>query len=125
MKNKFTGNQDEAIDWSTLKAYRYILKNQIIKGFNEKKLLKLACREDLHLSILYKEATYLLKGSVFMKVFNKKNIDDNCVKSILSATDFFKGQPIERNADYGFHQLAEVAIKALSPGVNDPATACN
>ena len=41
----------------------------------------------------------------------------------MSAIDFYKGQPIETNADYGFRQLAEVAIKAVSPGINDPATA--
>lgn len=26
---------------------------------------------------------------------------------------------------YGFRQLVDIAIKALSPGINDPATACN
>lgn len=41
----------------------------------------------------------------------------------MGAVDFYNGQPITRNADYGFMQLAEVALKALSPGINDPATA--
>jgi len=27
------------------------------------------------------------------------------------------------NYDYGFRQLMEIAIKALSPGINDPGTA--
>src|SRR5690606_25531986 len=45
------------------------------------------------------------------------------LQEILSQIDFFNGQPLERTADYGFSQLAEIAIKALSPGINDPATA--
>lgn len=36
---------------------------------------------------------------------------------------FYNGQPIDVNAIYGFKQLAEIAIKALSPGINDPGTA--
>ncbi len=54
-----------------------------------------------------------------MKVYGAGLIDEDCRKELLSATDFFKGQPIDKNADYGFNQLAEVAIKALSPGIND------
>lgn len=45
------------------------------------------------------------------------------MQQMLVMIDYYKGQPIEINPYYGFHQLAEVAIKALSPGVNDPETA--
>ncbi len=41
----------------------------------------------------------------------------------MIAIDLYPGQPIDKNAYYGYHQLAEVAIKALSPGINDPETA--
>lgn len=58
-----------------------------------------------------------------MKVYGTGAIDEECKNDLLSTTDFFKGQPIDKNADYGFNQLAEVAIKALSPGINDPGTA--
>ncbi len=37
--------------------------------------------------------------------------------------DFYIGQDIQLNYYYGIHQLTEVAIKALSPGINDPETA--
>jgi len=36
---------------------------------------------------------------------------------------FFEGQLIKNNYIFGFRQLSEVAVKALSPGINDPATA--
>jgi uncharacterized membrane protein len=35
----------------------------------------------------------------------------------------YNGEPIERNYYYGFRHLTEVALKGLSPGVNDPSTA--
>jgi len=34
-----------------------------------------------------------------------------------------RGQDIDSNYYYGFRQLMEVAVKALSPGINDPGTA--
>ena len=52
------------------------------------------------------------------KIVSKEILDN-----ISSTIDFYSGQPIDRNADYGFRQLAEIAIKALSPGINDPGTA--
>ena len=98
-------------------------ESNYFQGFNEKKLLKIASDNNLLICFLYKQGTYLITGTPFMKVYANNKIDDGCIKELLSAIDFYKGQPIERNADYGFTQLAEIAIKALSPGINDPGTA--
>ena len=67
--------------------------------------------------------TYLLKETLLMKVYSAKVIEDEDLKTISDSADFFSGQPIDLNADYGFHQLSEIAMKALSPGINDPGTA--
>lgn len=124
MKEKFEDLKEENVSWSHL-PFIEIKANEsnYFQGFNEKKLLKIASEKNLHICFLYKQATYLIKGVVFMKVYGTGAIDEECKNDLLSTTDFFKGQPIDKNADYGFNQLAEVAIKALSPGINDPGTA--
>ncbi|MEO8415762.1 MAG: DUF2254 domain-containing protein [Ginsengibacter sp.] len=124
MKKKFVDNAEATIKWPG--AYSVKIKSDesgYFQGFSEKKLLTIARERNLHISFLYKEATYLIKGIEFMIVHSKEKIEDDWLQDILSSMDFFRGQPIDRNADYGFYQLAEVAIKALSPGINDPATA--
>jgi len=124
MEKKFEDLKKENISWSHLPFIEIRSdESNYFQGFNEKKLLKIACEKNLCISFLYKQATYLIKGIVFMKVYGTGLFDDECKHDLLSATDFFKGQPIDRNADYGFNQLTEVAIKALSPGINDPGTA--
>ena len=124
MKEKFEDMKDENVSWSHLPFVEIRSdESNYFQGFNEKKLLKLAEEKNLYICFLYKPATYLIKGAVFMKVYGLGVIDEEHKNELLSTTDFFKGQPIERNADYGFNQLAEVAIKALSPGINDPGTA--
>ena len=45
------------------------------------------------------------------------------IEVISDAVDFFAGQPIDFNPDYGFRQLTEIALKAFSLGINDPGTA--
>ncbi len=124
MKEKFEELKEENVSWTHLPFVEIRSDDSnYFQGFNEKRLLKIALEKDLYICFLYKQATYLIKGVVFMKVYGAGLIDDDCKCDILSAADFFKGQPIDKNADYGFKQLAEVAIKALSPGINDPGTA--
>lgn len=124
MKNKFEDIKEENISWSHLPCIE-IKSNEsnYFQGFNEKKLLRLSSEKNLFICFLYKQATYLIKGTVFMKIYGNEELNDECINELLSSVDFYKGQPIESNADYGFSQLAEVAIKALSPGINDPGTA--
>ncbi len=100
-----------------------VVESDYYQGFDEKKLLQIAENSGTRISMLYNESTYLIKGTVFMIVYGETELTRDDIKKLLSAINFYKGQPIEINADYGFRQLAEVAIKALSPGINDPATA--
>ncbi|MEO6638488.1 MAG: DUF2254 domain-containing protein [Ginsengibacter sp.] len=124
MKKNFVDIRDETISWDGLPGVEVFTKESgYFQGINKRKVLKIASEQNLYISFLHEETTYLIKGSLFMVVYCDHKIEDDLLKELLEATDFYKGQPIDRNAYYGFNQLAEVAIKALSPGLNDPATA--
>ncbi len=124
MQEKCISNEEEKISWNDLpyveiKAER----SDYFQGFNEKKILEIATKHNLYLSFLHQRSTYLLKGIVLLRLYSKNPIDKEVLLEIAAANDFYDGQPIDRNADYGFKQLSEIAIKALSPGINDPGTA--
>ncbi|RVT98427.1 DUF2254 domain-containing protein [Mucilaginibacter limnophilus] len=93
------------------------------QGFDTHKLSDLANRRKLCFEILQPKGTYFVQGTDFMNIFGTAALTDDLKKDIYLSVDFFSGQPIDQNPEYGFRQLAEVAIKALSPGINDPATA--
>ncbi|MFD0793436.1 DUF2254 domain-containing protein [Mucilaginibacter litoreus] len=93
------------------------------QGFNKEKLSDLAESRKLRFHILPSKGTYLVKGTDFINVYGNAELTDELRKDIYLSVDFFSGQPIDQNPEYGFRQLSEVAIKALSPGINDPATA--
>ncbi len=124
MKKKFTDKQNNIPDLRGLvRSEIKVVESDYYQGFDEKRLLQIAADNGIRISFLYNESTYLIKGTVFMIVYGETELTEVDIKKFLSVIDFYNGQPIERNADYGFRQLAEVAIKALSPGINDPATA--
>lgn len=44
---------------------------------------------------------------------------------VREAFHFDSQRSISQDPAYGFRQLVDIAVRALSPGVNDPTTACN
>lgn len=125
MKTKFcTISYDAPPDWSLLPHIALKTSDaDYFQGFNQKRLLEIATTQNLMFSILCKPGDFLIKGIPFLLVYGSKLPNKDCINKIIPVMDFYKGQPVDVNPDYGFHQLAEVAIKALSPGINDPATA--
>lgn len=124
MKKKFEEMKNEVFPRPMLPSIELrVPQSNYFQGFNENSLLRIATEKELIIRFLYTQATYLIKGTVFMEVYSKETLDKECLDELVAAADFYKGQPIEMNADFGFNQLAEIAIKALSPGINDPGTA--
>lgn len=91
------------------------------QGFDQKHLLQQAEKHQLIIRFLHPIGTYVLKGTPFL--FIEGQVDDSELNKIFLGIDFYYGQEIDKNAYYGFFHLTEVAVKALSPGINDPGTA--
>ena len=86
-------------------------------------LVKQACKEGFQLEFLHPKGTFLLQDVPFVAIYSVRPVSKKQVDKLLLDVDFYPGQSIDVNALYGFKQLTEVAIKALSPGINDPNTA--
>jgi uncharacterized membrane protein len=48
---------------------------------------------------------------------------DDCRREVLAAVSIADERDLDQDVDFGVRQLADTAIKAMSPGINDPATA--
>lgn len=101
----------------------YTTKAGIYQGFNKDNLLSIAEKEDCTFSFLYASGSYLLKDVPLLQIHPAKNVDEDTIKDILFNIIINTEESIDNNMYYGFRQLTEVAIKALSPGINDPGTA--
>ena len=101
----------------------YMPSSDYYQGFNKPSLLRFAEKHDVLVQMLHSPGSYLLEGSPLLIVSGDKKLHKEDIDELVIAIDLYRGQPIDKNAYYGYHQLAEVAIKALSPGINDPETA--
>ena len=51
--------------------------------------------------------------------------DDASRSRILEAFAIGDGRTMQQDVEFGLVQLTDIAVRALSPGVNDPTTACD
>lgn len=91
--------------------------------FTHDQLLDVTKELDATITFLHPTGNYILRDTPFLEITNVVKVDEKLTKKLFSAIDFYRGQPITKNPYYGFQQLMEVGIKALSPGINDPVTA--
>lgn len=101
----------------------YINASDYFQGFNRKELMRFSCSKNMIIEFMHPAGTYLLKGMPLLKIYGPDRLDKKEIHELFLMIDTYKGQPVQSNYYYGFHQLAEVAVKALSPGINDPQTA--
>ncbi len=59
-------------------------------------------------------------GSPLVRVYGAGTVDDDAVRSSVSIG---LERTMEQDPGFGFRQLVDVAVRALSPGINDPTTA--
>jgi uncharacterized membrane protein len=93
------------------------------QGFNLKELLTYCSHHNLLVQVLPVKGSYVLARMPFLRIQADDGTDEDVLKHCIIHFDFFDGQPVLSNPVNGFQQLKEIAIKALSPGINDPGTA--
>ena len=95
----------------------------LFQGFNKDSLLSLCEQEDAAVYFLYPTGIYLIKGTPLLLLESKKELTKEFHDKLDLAINIERGQEINVSYDYGLKQLMEIALKALSPGINDPGTA--
>lgn len=66
---------------------------------------------------------YISRSMVLIK--SELELDEDAVEGFFSNINFSRGELIETNYVLAFKQITEIAVKAMSPGINDPGTALN
>ncbi|RYD95657.1 MAG: DUF2254 domain-containing protein [Sphingobacteriales bacterium] len=96
----------------------------IFDGFDEKGLLRLASRAGIIVTLAEVSDTYLLEGTPILWLPDiPQAYDPEFILELQSLLFQADNEADALNYYKGFRQLTEVAVKALSPGVNDPGTA--
>ncbi|MDW5378245.1 DUF2254 domain-containing protein [Halomonas sp. HP20-15] len=75
----------------------------------------------IHLNFMFGD--YTVEGFPLFKVDNAAMLDEEFDSAVLAALIHVQGESVKDLYINGLTQLMEIAVKALSPGVNDPGTA--
>lgn len=88
-------------------------------------LMKAAVKHDVLLALRLRPGQYVLEGTVMATVHPPERMSEqlgHAVRSVLKITD---ARTPFQDVDFAVQQLTEMAVRALSPGTNDPYTAVN
>ena len=93
------------------------------KGVHTEKLTSLLAENNLNAYVTIKQGFFTVEGYPFLKC--DKDITDNkeLVEELLGCFIFYIEEYISDHYRYGLTQISEIAVKAMSPGINDPGTA--
>ncbi|MFN3405659.1 MAG: DUF2254 domain-containing protein [Cytophagaceae bacterium] len=85
-------------------------------------LINILEKENLILKVISFPGQFINSHSSLFQL-NKEILNGELLSEIRNSFILYAGEDIIENEFYGFRQLREVAVKALSPGVNDPGVA--
>ncbi|MBJ7882173.1 DUF2254 domain-containing protein [Gelidibacter salicanalis] len=87
-------------------------------------LASFAKEKEIKIEISQIKGTYILKSLPLFR-YSGAELDGDTLDHALRAFNFSKNEIVEENYVLAFKQITEIALKAMSPGINDPGTAIN
>ena len=94
-----------------------------VQALDQEGLMAYCCEHDIAMTLDYRPGNFVIKQSRLAFVLSKQTITSEMIEAINGF--FFLGnvRTAGQDAEYAIRQLSEVAMRALSPGINDPITA--
>ncbi len=99
------------------------LADGYLQRIDTEALMALASQEDLLLRLERQPGHYLVKGRAMVMVWPGDRVTEALVDKMSAAFVLGNQRTAVQDVEFSFHQLVEIAVRALSPGINDPFTA--
>lgn len=88
------------------------------------RLLALAAAQGRVLRLQPMVGGFIASNSPVIHASGHAPVSDDLADELQASLAIGRQCTVEQDAAFGFQQLVDIAVKALSPGINDPATAC-
>jgi uncharacterized membrane protein len=97
--------------------------SRYVQGIEGETLLGLATDKDLVIRLEHRPGDFVVEGAVLARAWPADRADDETVGDINKAFVLGSERTATQDVEYSIGQLVEIAVRALSPGINDPFTA--
>lgn len=94
-----------------------------IRFINCDQLLATSCSKDLFVRVRAHPGSFVMLGDCLADVWPADRVTDEARDDMISAFVLGAHRTTLQDLSFAFEQLSEVAMRALSPGINDPTTA--
>ncbi len=94
-----------------------------LQAIDNEELMQIACKYNLLLHVKFRPGKFVVKGSDLVMIFPGKVVNQKLAKQINDAFILGKERTEQQDVEFPINQLVEIALRAISPAVNDPFTA--
>ena len=94
-----------------------------VQAIDHEGLVNLAIEQDLLLRLECRPGNFVAKGNVLILSWPQERLDEELADKINRAVIVGNQRRQMQDVEFVIDQLVEIAIRALSPGINDPFTA--
>jgi uncharacterized membrane protein len=98
-------------------------RNGYLQYIDSETLLNLITKNDALLELYYRPGDHLVEGVEVGLLYSNGNTEKSVFEKILNQFVIGKTKTSRQDIEYSIDQMVEIAVRALSPGVNDPYTA--
>lgn len=99
------------------------LKDGYLQMIDADALMEIASQEDLLLHLERRPGHYLTKGRAMLMVWPGDRLTENLAGKLNAAFVLGNQRSAAQDVEFSLLQLVEIAVRALSSGINDPFTA--
>ena len=106
-------------------TFEEILPAQVsnyLESVEQKSLMELAVEKELLIRYDFQPGHYIARDTAFIKVCSQVKLEEKTIKDIYSCFNFANRRSPTQDPEFVISQIVEVAVRALSPGINDPFT---
>jgi uncharacterized membrane protein len=96
-----------------------------LQTVNSELLLRLARHNDLLIHLEMRPGAFLIQNDRLGTAWPAERATDDVLRALTSAHILGPERTTLQDVEFGVAQLVEVAVRSLSPGINDPFTAIN
>lgn len=94
-----------------------------IQNIDAEELFKSAREQDVLVSLLCRPGDFVAPGVRLAEISPPERVNQKFVQQLLASFTVGGQRTTTQDAEFAFEQLVEIALRALSPGINDPFTA--
>jgi uncharacterized membrane protein len=96
-----------------------------IRFIDTRRLVALAKHYHISVRVLRRVGHFVPAGIPLMMVSKGNRLPPEGNAGLLAALDFGPARTLQQDVEFGVLQIVDIALKAISPAVNDPTTAIN